>query len=266
MALDTPAELIGQSPELERFVARYLGSAFQHRLLHRGLFSTCWWLSNTDGHQCVLRYRPSEPVGVETATEEAVLKLLKDHPLAPETLFYNPPFWLYPYVAGEQYDSMHIRQPQLLKRIGAAVAKLHQIEAPALPALQLADNLAALEQMLPKLPPSLQRLGEKAHQALEYMQVGDHLCHHDLWAENLIFTANKSIVMLDWEYARRGDALFDLANFIQHHSLIDEQITTLLAAAGYSHVPKRLLPLRHLSEYLRCLWYEAYPHGGNSSF
>jgi thiamine kinase-like enzyme len=55
---------------------------------------------------------------------------------------------------------------------------------------------------------------------VDYTQCG--LCHSDLLSANFI-TAPDGIYLVDWEYAGKGDPLFDLANMSVNHAFAPEQ-------------------------------------------
>jgi thiamine kinase-like enzyme len=62
---------------------------------------------------------------------------------------------------------------------------------------------------------------QEAEQALSVHPYTPCPCHNDLLNAN--FLTNGQLYILDWEYAGMGDALFDLANFSDHHNLSEEQ-------------------------------------------
>ncbi len=54
-------------------------------------------------------------------------------------------------------------------------------------------------------------------------------CHHDLSVGNLLIKQD-ALLLVDWEYARRGAALFDLASLTHHLELSAEQTALLLTS------------------------------------
>jgi len=56
-------------------------------------------------------------------------------------------------------------------------------------------------------------------------------CHNDLLAGNLIVTDEDRLMIVDWEYAGRGDGLFDLGNAVVNNDLADDAARRLLT--GY---------------------------------
>ncbi len=56
-------------------------------------------------------------------------------------------------------------------------------------------------------------------------------CHNDLLAGNLIVTDEDRLMIVDWEYAGRGDGMFDLGNAVVNNELDDDAAQRLLT--GY---------------------------------
>jgi thiamine kinase-like enzyme len=60
-------------------------------------------------------------------------------------------------------------------------------------------------------------------------------CHNDLLAGNLIVTDEDRLMIVDWEYAGRGDGLFDLGNAVVNNELDAAAAQRLLT--GYDGTP-----------------------------
>jgi len=63
-------------------------------------------------------------------------------------------------------------------------------------------------------------LAAEIEDLVDYTPCG--LCHSDLLSANFI-TAPDGIYLVDWEYAGKGDPLFDLANMSVNHAFTPEQ-------------------------------------------
>ncbi len=88
------------------------------------------------------------------------------------------------------------------------------------------------------------------------------LCHHDAHRGNIIGTAPARLI--DWEYAARGDPLFDLAVVCRFHDLQPGQCAGLLAAWAPEPVDQeRFAACCDLYDALAMLWQLVVNEGAN---
>jgi thiamine kinase len=79
-------------------------------------------------------------------------------------------------------------------------------------------------------------------------------CHNDLHARNVL--DSDPLLFIDWEYAGRGDPLFELAGIVGYHDLGLEQVEALVA--GYGDVSAAdLRPWQVVFDVVHALWLDA---------
>lgn len=156
---------------------------------------------------------------------------------------------------------------------GGAVASKEQIGS-ELRLIQLAEALRLLHQTpaelnTPGYQQTLELYAQKisrdssvapSQKQLDYARYLDKqskylvFCHHDLSIGNVLLQQDR-IQLIDWEYARIGHALFDLASLIHSAGLSKRQTHLLLDGYGApGEFIDELPPMLELIEYLGQLW------------
>ena len=93
------------------------------------------------------------------------------------------------------------------------------------------------------------------------------LCHNDLNSQNMIEDGAGRLWLVDWEYAGRGDAAFDLGSCTSQHHMSHAQsrrFLQLYRAAGGNCAEERLLWARWGFDYVQWLWYRAFGSHGDA--
>lgn len=213
-------------------------------------------------HDYVLRLAgPSTPgLGASRAFELAMQGLAAAAGLAPGIVLVNRErdFIVTHYANGRAPDLADLREPPLLGRVGAWIARLHALAPP--PGLAVVDFGERAAECLTHL----QSQGEQAHIARIARELERRraalppparltACHHDLHHRNFVVAGDR-LVAIDWEYASPGDPAADLACCIGYHDLDATRIDRLLdgygnAAAGFR---TRIEALRWIFD---CLWF-----------
>ncbi len=133
------------------------------------------------------------------------------------------------------------------------VARLHKIPI-ELPPLDLATQAALYLRQLTPLAPELAVFVPCFSSPVLNPAFTPVFCHHDLNAANLL---GERPWLLDWEYAARGDAAFELAVIADSFELNLEQERALLAAygaAGGTLDVRRFQARRPWVQWLTALW------------
>ncbi|GHA19317.1 hypothetical protein UN63_07245 [Oceanisphaera arctica] len=139
--------------------------------------------------------------------------------------------------------------PLLMRR----VARLHKIPID-LPPLDLAAQARHYLRQLTPLAPELAVFVPRFASPVLNPAFTPVFCHHDLNAANLL---GERPWLLDWEYAARGDAAFELAVIADSFELDPEQERALLAAYGAAGGPldwRRFQARRLWVQWLTALW------------
>ena len=191
-------------------------------------------------HDVVLRLAGAgaTALGVDRDTELAMQQLAASAGLAPAVLLARPVEGLLVtrHVAGRVLTREEAREPSMLARIGAWLARLHALAPPAgLEPIDIAARAAMYLQVLGSGESTalLRDLERRLARLRAQLPPLDRLaaCHHDLHHFNLVDTG-ATLVALDWEYAGPGDPVADLAACICYQDLDQQQTAILLDAYG----------------------------------
>jgi thiamine kinase-like enzyme len=136
------------------------------------------------------------------------------------------------YIPGRPIPPEEICQPDNIRRIVDVLHKIHAM--PEIPGsfdvfrivVEYSDIARRHQVEFPKNFDWIIERMEAAGRALHKRPLTPRPCHNDLLNAN--FLTNGRLYVLDWEYAGMGDIFFDLANFSDHHNLIDAQDRWLL--------------------------------------
>ncbi|MGR7920657.1 phosphotransferase [Zobellella denitrificans] len=231
-----------------------LPADWQGRLtpLAGGLTNRCWRLDTPAGAYW-LRQGCADPaaLGIDRRLELLAHRTAAAAGLALPVRFARPEQGL---LILDWRDEPDWRQrPPDMTRLMARVAALHRLPA-ALPVLDLRARLGHYLRLLSPLPADIARvlpLFERAELNPPFSPV---FCHHDLNAANLL---GERPWLLDWEYAARGDAAFELAVIADSFGLDRPARAAMLAAyrAGGGELSEaRLAARRPWVWLLTALW------------
>jgi thiamine kinase-like enzyme len=192
------------------------------------------------GEAFVLRVGGSESrqLGVDRAREEAAARMAAGVGVGSEVVYADPAadILVTRFINGAGVSARAAREPRMLKRIAAAIRRIH--DGPAIPGhfspfqVVRAYHDRARHRGV-AFPPA-------AGEALVLMAgVEEALgpparpcpCHNDLLAANFI-DDGQTIRIIDWEYAAMGDPYFDLGNFAVNQSLSQMGAKLLLEFYG----------------------------------
>lgn len=220
------------------------------------------WLAERGGERLAVRFdTPSvRRLGLNRTGEGEVLRAIEGHGIGPQAVFSDPrrgvlvTCWL----PGRALTPRDLRNPRLLRHLGAILRRLHETVVPP-PDLALLDPArSACHYALLAGHVRAQRMAREASRCFK-ASAGHRrqaaLCHNDPVAQNIL--RGRGLRLIDWEFAAPGDPLFDLAVILGHHGLGAEQGRTLLAAARGRVYPSDWRGLMHLTagyRRLRVLW------------
>lgn len=139
------------------------------------------------------------------------------------------------FVEGEIVDGKSIKEPEVLRQVGARLRRLHGAGDTGEPASGLEDLRAwiriAREEDL-ALPADFDRLDERRVEIeakVECCEITPRLCHNDIQLQNMIRETGE-LWFLDFEYAGMGDPYFDLGMLFVNGSLERAEQDLLLEA------------------------------------
>jgi aminoglycoside phosphotransferase (APT) family kinase protein len=153
-----------------------------------------------------------------------------------------------------------LHRPERLEALGRRLSRLHEASPADVHKLDVGaiveGQVAIIRRRNPAADPWLQGLRTRAAQVVDSIarhEVPAVLCHGDLTVANFI---GPEPVMVDWEYARRADPVYDIACLLSYYPSVEGNLDRLLAAAGLGDADsrERLLLYRDLFEVFNTLW------------
>lgn len=161
---------------------------------------------------------------VDREVERRILAEIANEAFAPRVVYANKDCLVTAFVEGA-----HPAEPDPAA-MGSLLREIHAIRSTSAPALDAHVHLERYMRRLERPPKELRECFE-AVMADRLAPAAPCLCHNDLLLENVIVTDSGSVA-IDWEYARPGDAAFDLA-VVAHTFAFDEAaMGRLLSAYG----------------------------------
>ena len=249
-----PARLTSEIPELGRL--RYI-----RRLSGGGGWNETW-LAARGEERLVVRMDTSavRSLGLNRAGEEAVLRSIQRIRLGPELIFSDVGrgVLVTRWLPGRACTPGDLRNPRLLRNLGAIFRRLHEtvLPPPNVAPLDLARSVDRYASLVGGV--RARRAARSAWRSLK--AAAGHrrkpaLCHNDPVTQNIL--RGPALRLIDWEFAAPGDPLFDLAVVVGHHDLDTGQGRALLGAARGRVHPSDWRGLTHLVDgygNVRLLW------------
>jgi aminoglycoside phosphotransferase (APT) family kinase protein len=213
------------------------------------------------GRDLVLRV-PGKAVpdlGASRDAELAMQSLAAGAGLAPPVVMADAAgrFVVSAHAGGRVPAPGEMREPRLLQRIGAWMARLHALAPPAgLPAVDFGERAAGLlaRAAAGNDDAIIARLQRELARRRASLPPPGRLCpcHHDLHRRNLLDDGER-ILAVDWEYAGPGDPAADLAACAGYAGLSAAGFEALLS--GYGATPALRARTAALGWIFECLWY-----------
>ena len=208
------------------------------------------------GKRYVLRRNAEEStaLGIDRQQEKAVLQALAGTNLTPEFVYFSAreQVCVWPFVKGKHWDVVNVQQADKRQQLFSIVERIHQVPCELAPR----DYQGYIDHYWHGVMSSGIHLVDEIHREREYLQsvLAEFsnqpavLVHHDLVASNLLDTGEQ-LYVLDWEYAARGQAEYDIATLLREWNLSQQDIAEL----NYDR-DKLEIALR-LYDHLFQLWY-----------
>jgi len=205
-----------------------------------------------------------ERLGIDRRVEQRVLELADRIGLGAPVLHCDPArgILVTAYLESRPLRVEGVGADHAIDRLAAALHLLHGQELDV-PVLNIADRVRAYARDLqanePQAWPRARRWLAAARQVLEQYRFArwrTALCHNDLLAQNVL-EVDGAVRFIDWEYAARGDAFFDLATIAEDRGFAALDRSRLLLAYGEigDAALERLYRARVLYRLLGVLWH-----------
>lgn len=220
------------------------------------------WLAVRGAERLTVRFdTPAVPaLGLNRAGEGEILRAVEGHGIGPQLVFCDPRrgVLVTRWLPGRVCMPGDLRNPRLLRELGATLRRLHETVPPPPGMAPLDPGRSAHHYALLAGNVRARRTAREAcrsFRAAAAHRRPQALCHNDPVAQNIL--RGRGLRLIDWEFAAPGDPLFDLAVILGHHDLGAEQGRALLAAARSRVHPSDWRGLMHLTagyRKLRVLW------------
>lgn len=240
-----------------------LGEVIDAVRIKHGLTNVSWHVTTRAGEWVVRLSNPSEQaLQIDRYSEAVVLAAVARAGIGPEVFCCDPErHLLITRYAGPTWNASQAEDPANIARMAAVLRRLHALVAP--PSVQAIDLDAIVTKYLKTLDHHGVVLDSTATAArARAVQIAAEvkaqvptLCHNDVHALNVV--DDGVLRLIDWEYAGRGEPLFDLASICVYHSYSSAQRQHLLAsylAAPDANAASRLELCCWLFDYIRDLW------------
>ena len=219
--MQSPAELAARLPALAGLTAR--------RVIADGPLSRKW-LVELNSVSCVLRIdKPAAALlGLDRGGEAELLGRLAVAGWSPAPLYSLPAegVLLLPFVNGRPWAAADYADPARLELLGAMLSRLHSTSIPARD-FNLAQRVEGYARLIGGDAARLR--AEELATLLEGADAAQCLCHNDATGGNVI--GDGAPALIDWEFAARGAAGFDLAAVVEAQRLPPRGVQALLS--GY---------------------------------
>jgi Ser/Thr protein kinase RdoA (MazF antagonist) len=199
-------------------------------------------------------------LGASSQSESVMQALAASAGLAPPLVLADTGrgFVVSQYAAGKAPTEEAMREPALLRRVGAWFARLHALDAPG--GLAVVDFGERAEAYLARVAvrdrgAPLRRLGRELARRRAAIPPPARFapCHHDPHRRNFLDDGAR-IVAIDWEYAGPGDPAADLAACAGYHALDATALDALFSGYGAT-APGLRTRVAALAWIFDCLWY-----------
>ena len=205
-------------------------------------------LNDDEGNRYVLRVNGhTEHLGVNRSRELDIHELLKQTRITPACLHQSETYCVFEYLEMKGVATEY--------EISRALSILHKVNIPdwfaEQPLWNPSDTISDYLELLPEageiFTPFLREMQLLNWQSLHY-----GICHIDLNPTNTLNTRN-GVMFIDWEYARYGPTVYDLAVLLETWRDLDE--ATLLQHYTLDVDPEWLSHNRRAYRVIETLWF-----------
>jgi len=213
----------------------------------------------SDGRECVLRLHSdhSDTFIVDRSCELAILETAGEAGIAPAILFSDSDAGVLvtEYLHGALWQASDLESSENIEALAKLLQNVH-----ALPMCgSRADLTGAAEQYEKYLENhhGMHAFASHCVRIISESRIHESVacCHNDIVAANIIDSGE--LKLIDWEYARDNDPLFDLASVIGFHDIDEDRQQILLSAyagGANSELQERLAEQVRVFDAIQWLW------------
>lgn len=209
--------------------------------------------------ECVLRLAADhdDTFMVDRSCERAILETAAEAGIAPAILYSNSDAGILvtEYLQGGHWQESDLESNENIEALARLLRRVH-----ALPNCRSRIDLTAIagkyEDYLKRYH-GLHAFASNCVRIVSEIPVHDNVtcCHNDIVAANIVDSGE--LKLIDWEYARDNDPLFDLASMIGYHNLDEGRQQVLLnayAGGADSELEERLGEQVRVFDAIQWLW------------
>ena len=149
----------------------------------------------------------SVSLGINRDRERKILQLLQTTGFVPKALFASDQVLVTAYCEGRQWTEADLNNANNRCALNFVLEQIQSIAAPDLQTRNYVDYCTDYINQLEESPLIEKILSAAAE--IDKTLWKPVICHHDLVPENIIVTATKDLILLDWEYAAMGHPALD---------------------------------------------------------
>jgi thiamine kinase len=232
--------------------------------IKHGLTNESWLVRSRDDAAIVrLSNAATERLRIDRKSESIVLSAVAGAGIGAPVLLNDPVRQvLVTRYVGEPWSLQDARVESNVRHLAACLQRLHQLPVPAgVRTVELGETvrgyLATLDRHQVQSDVTMPDLREAALDAVARLRGKGPscLCHNDVHHLNVV--GHEQPLLIDWEYAGRGDPAFDLASVCVYHAYDAALRAVLLEAYASRGQPvdaERLRLACWIFEYVRDLW------------
>jgi thiamine kinase len=209
--------------------------------IKHGLTNESWLVRAANDAVVVRLSNPAtDSLRIDRASESVVLGVVAAAGIAPPVLLNDPDrHVLVTRYVGETWSLQDARVEGNVRRLAARLHQLHDLPVPAgVRTVELGDTvrgyLATLDVQGARSAFTSTQRRREALAATDELRASNIpcLCHNDVQHLNIV--GRDEPLLIDWEYAGRGDPAFDLASVCVYHGY-DSSLRELLLRAYATH-------------------------------
>jgi thiamine kinase-like enzyme len=189
--------------------------------------------------------------------ELRIQQLAASRKIAAPVTFANPSsgLLLSEFLTGNAWQERDLRSHANLQALAALLRRVHEL--PRCGQRYRAESVAVSYVGALNAQGNDDSFASRCLEVVRSIPVRDALvcCHNDIVAANVI--DGQTLKLIDWEYARDNDPMFDLASLIGWHDLDECRVRVLLTAytgSDSAELSERLLEQRRIFDAIQWLW------------
>lgn len=245
--------------DIKQFLTQQFNQEFTLEKTTLGLTNTLY-TTTFQNQKVAVRVVP-EPLKNSSAfsNEQKALELVKPLNLDVPEIFYDAQtrVRITVWIENGQEFSNYPNQEEAIVKVAQLLKKLHQAN---LRSGSSFDGISLLNEYQSKILNPLYDYDFFSFILDDYRKINNPqvLCHNDVVSGNILFSPDQDY-LIDYEYSKDNDPLFDIMSFFTENNLVDEPLRSLFYEHYFGHAPsptqqEDLKCYEQFHNYLWCCW------------